>query len=500
MTARCVRLFMAEKNIQRAHRILVTKIMPLLERHPICIQVKRRCEREEGRFNKNDGQIRRELMRAAYDIIARIKKAALDLKGSSTIQRALCILVSMLKFRCETENATKLPSTESPTGSEYFCNHCDAPMWQHRPHVLPSYAYGINTAIENLCHAVVAAGSGKLLDEFVEIADTKEYVPSRRYQCIECNHIHIIDPEQDVDETLRLWHCPRCGNNSDDLFPLDHAERTVPFIKRFKFAYSMRVDAPVHEQPLNDQKRQLKDAYKLLCTFEWAYNKDRDFLRDKELRYNKSKACWRSGRLIEVHSFRIDVMLIKADVVITDKKSQNKKKQQPLFITPEMIRSALLCVMNGLNIMLDETTGQDSLYPCSISLIAERRNAEANSNARILLRIVWQRGIYETLTLHTFQTSPGASNTIGDFADTLYKNAGSFIKVDPSLAKGAYASKYVERLGFIGALKKIFIEQKDTHWVKLKSHSIDLSGASEALLRKICKQLDELDTIDWQFP
>ena len=56
-----VRLFMAQKDVKKAHFILITKILPLLERHPVCAQLKRVWEDEKAKRNEHETLVLREL-------------------------------------------------------------------------------------------------------------------------------------------------------------------------------------------------------------------------------------------------------------------------------------------------------------------------------------------------------------------------------------------------------------------------------------------------------
>ena len=479
---RLLYLFREQRTDWDACNILITKIMPLLEQHPLSVQwaEARRSDRQQR--DDLEAQIPEELKQAFADIKSRIRGRALAREQS--VRQRLCMLDSMLTFRLVERQKTRIRLRRG----EPMCSLCGAALWAHQVWVLPSYAYGVHTVLKSLCHAIVKLGGSDLLTKYVKVHDAKEYVAPQRYRCIYCKHVHDCSEYGiALDDLSPEWSCPTCGGSKDNFLPLDVGGRVIQSIERFTLARSMMNELVLlgSQIPLwdhDDPDAQVRAAYETLCAIKVAWEMDGDFLRRKYLWYYAAQECKESGRLLEFHSLSAAIAAIK-------NKAQGKNRA--LYYTRAAIKEALDCLAQRLGIVVSGEDAYPAVWPLSVELIQEEHGV------KLRLQIEWVPGVYETCHLHTFQEADNTSNSLYDFTKDLWAEEGRWVAVDPAFVTGANIKKYLHRIGIRGALEQLFVEYRDAHSVRLRSSCIDLSGQSEIVRRKLCRQVDKLKTVGW---
>jgi hypothetical protein len=238
-------------------------------------------------------------------------------------------------------------------------------------------------------------------------------------------------------------------------------------------------------------------SYKYLCNLKKDWLLSRDFFRSKVLYHEKEEERPKqfknkTKKKLTTEQVQRDLNLLDCFMEYTEIKcirGQIKKECKNWIYTRAKIDHALNVIFNEI----DEDVScvlMDDKIPIAIELDM------IEENAILCLKVVWCEGFIEIFKLHRFQEIDCSKNVIHDFTMQLISNCES--NICSNADSGANVGKYLQRINIKDVLEYLFVLEKTTSKVVLKSKVI-LKDIPLESIHKLFQYLGDLEFFGWKF-
>lgn len=384
--------------------------------------------------------------------------------------------------------------------SDFFCCNCGSLEHDHRVTVLPSYVWGFNEKVENLCRTIIKLGRKDLVQDYVEIIGRREIQEVEQiegntlpaYVC-ECGFIYNDQSaKKDLhgqliafDQLPEDWFCPSESCSKGDY--QRHYYRVpciVYYANSFNFVLSfneLEREDRLFLQSDVPSKDNIWPSVGNLYLLEWAYKSRSDYFRRKKLIYATPEKCAHSAKLLVLHSTKTEV---------TNLKPKEKRKNDTFICKRERVKKDLDTIIQKSCESDDHIVNQvdDTVIPFRIELALE-------DDIKLRLLVEWIPGVIEVCHLHLFHYKDSTRHT---FLDDLLNNPGKPVKIKSTEGLVENAKEILRKAGISGVLAKIFICKAKAETATLRG-SVYLERWSEPMLKKLCKAIQKLEHIEWRF-